>query len=237
MHNFDVGQTVTRAAQALGVGTLDFLAISHANFDHYSGAATVLEDLPTGRLLLNPYFAASAAENPAVRQFLDLLPLELPPRSVLRAGDRLMVGEAAIEILWPPAELDESWRPNDRSLVLRIEAHGRSVLIPGDIERAALRSLLDSHSRGEIDLKADVLIAPHHGSVVPMDTAAFYAAVSPEVVIISTGRERPKLVGLVRETLGDAVQLLGTDEVGAVRVCITPAGELRAETPFAPTAK
>ncbi len=234
MYNFDAGETVVQAARALGVRELDLLTLSHANFDHYSGAATVLKGLPTGRLLFNPYFEASAAENPAVRQFLDLLPSELPPRSRLRAGDRFMLGEAAIEVLWPPGDLGESWRPNDRSLVLRIEGHGRSVLILGDIERAALRSLLDSHSRGRIDLKADVLIAPHHGSVVPVDTAAFFEAVGPEVVIVSTGRERPKLVGLVREVLGDAAHLISTDETGATRVCITREGELRAETPFAP---
>jgi len=235
MYNFDAGETVVQAARALGVRELDLLTISHANFDHYSGAATVLKNLPTERLLFNPYFEASATENPAVRQFLDLLPSELPPRSMLRAGDRFALGEAAIEVLWPPDDLDESWRPNDRSLVLRIEAQGRSVLIAGDIERAAFRSLLGLHSQGRINLKADVLIAPHHGSIVPVDTAAFYEAVGPKVVINSTGRDRPRLIELVREIFGDAVHLIGTDEVGAVSVRITREGELHIETPFAPT--
>jgi competence protein ComEC len=234
MHNFDAGETVVRAARALGVRRLDGLVLSHANFDHYSGAATLLQGVPTGRLLFNPYFEASATENPTVRRLFDSLPTKSPPRSTLHAGDRFTLGEASIEVLWPPDGLDGDWSPNNRSLVLRISANERSVMLPGDIEREAIRQLLDRHEIGRIDLFSDVLIAPHHGSVVPGDTAAFYEAVSPLIVVNSTSRERPKLATLVGETLGQSTRLISTRTAGAISVRIAPTGELNVETPFAP---
>lgn len=233
IHNFDVGETVVRAARTLGVRKLDLVTISHANFDHYSGAATLLQHVPAERLLFNPYFETAAAQNPAVQQFLGLLPAGSPPRAVLRCGDHLTLGEASIEVLWPPGGLDVSWQPNDRSLVLRIRANGASVMIPGDIERPAIRQLLDLHQTGHIDLLSDVLIAPHHGAVLPGDTAAFYEAVSPKAVVVSTSRERPNLTTMVRETLGENVRLISTHDAGAVTIHITPAGQIEVETRFA----
>jgi competence protein ComEC len=234
IHNSDAGQTVVQAARTLGIGRLNALVISHANYDHYSGAPSVLRDVPTERLHWSRYTAPPGAESPGMRRLLGLLPAQSAPRAVLRAGDRFTLGDAPIEVLWPPDDLDESWDVNDRSLVLRILANGRKVLLPGDIERPALRELLRLHEAGKIDLRSDVLLAPHHGAVVPVDTAAFYKAVRPSVIINSTSRERPKLTELVSETLGEDVRLLSTDEVGAVTVRITRESGITVETPFTP---
>jgi competence protein ComEC len=233
MANFDAGETTTCAMRALGVGTLASLAISHANFDHFSGVPTVIEKVGVERLLVNPYFEQATAARPAVRQLAATLPPSTPPPTVIQAGDRLALGEAKLEVLWPPAGLDDNWEPNDRSLVIRLKAHGRSVLIPGDIERSAIGALLAAHDDGQVDLRSDVLIAPHHGSVIAGDTAAFYAAVSPTVIVVSTAKERPRLAPLVHETLGDSCRLISTRDAGAVTVRITLAGELLVDT-YAP---
>ena len=233
MHNFDAGETVVRAARALGIRRLEAVVISHANFDHYSGAPTVLKELPTARLRSNPYLEAYTADSPAVRRLLEMLPPASRPPATLRAGARFMLGGASIEVLWPPDDLDQSWRPNDRALVLRVEAHGHSVLLPGDIERAAIRALLERHESGGIDLGSDVLIAPHHGAVLPRDTAAFYEAVDPRVVVNSSGRQRPKLTQMLHDMFGDGVCLLSTQNSGAVTIRITPDGGIEVETPFA----
>jgi competence protein ComEC len=233
IHNFDAGETAVQAARALGVRRLDALVLSHANFD-YSGTPTILNTLPTGRLLFSPYFEPAATDSPAVGQLLDLLPAASPPRSTLSAGDRFTLGAATIEVLWPAKGLDERWECNDRSVVLRLEANGRSVLLPGDIERDALRALLERHESGRIDLRSDVLIAPHHGAVVPRDTTAFYAAVAPRVVVCSTSHERAKLLEMLRETLGQNVRLISTHDAGAITIRTTRAGKIEIETPFAP---
>ena len=237
--NFDVGDTVTRSLHALGVQQLQAVSISHANFDHYSGVPTLLTQVPTKRLLLSPYFLPAAGENPAVDLFLRLLPPDFATThhnstvQTICANDHSSVGAMRVEVLWPPADLDETWEPNDRSLVFRLHAAGRTVLVTGDIERAVIRALLGAEGRGDLRLTADVLIAPHHGSVLKPDTAALLTAVSPEVVIVSSARTRSAFMNLARDTLGPDVQLMSTSDAGAVTVRITPGGELVIETPFA----
>jgi beta-lactamase superfamily II metal-dependent hydrolase len=140
-------------------------------------------------------------------------------------------------VLWPPAGLDpQTWRPNDRALVLRLRAGGYRVLIPGDIERDALRALLAAHAAGTLSLAADVLVAPHHGSVAGPATAAFLAAVDPELIVVSAAEPRPALRALVARTLGPDRPVLVTGEVGAVTLRLAGPGALYVETPFAPQA-
>jgi len=234
MFNFDAGETVVGVLHALGIRRLDAISLSHANFDHYSGAATILGSFADTRLIVSPYFEAAAADSPAVGRFLQSLPGPAAMRTRRRAGERFTLGGAAVEVLWPPAGLDATtWQVNDRSLVLRIRAGGRRVLLPGDIERAAIRALLARHDAGEIDLSADVLLAPHHGSVLSGDTTALLAAVAPSVIVVSTGAERPKLAAAAREALGDRARVLSTHASGMVTVRITGDGRVRVETPLA----
>jgi len=166
-----------------------------------------------------------------VRLLLSLLPQSVP-RETLRAGDAFEVGSVPVEVLWPPGG-EPPVAVNDRSLAIRIEVFGRSVFLTGDIGQAAEARLLDAHAAGLIDLHADVLVAPHHGAVVTT-SRAFYEAVSPQVVINSSSRDRPRLRALLAG-LPHPPRLVSTHRVGAVRIRLTPAGKVHVETPFAPT--
>ena len=230
--NSDAGNVVAGAAGALHVRRLDLLTISHSNFDHFSGVPTLVGRLPTERIVTNPYFSGAAATNMATRSFLDVVP-DQTPRASTSAGDTFMVGDVKVDVLWPPSGLDPAvWRPNDRSLVLRVETYGRTVIIPGDIERDALRALLNRADDGEIALHADVLIAPHHGSVVAPETARFLEAVAPSTIIVSSGDARPFFEALARDTLGDDCRILITRDTGAVVIRITPDGKLTVRAPM-----
>jgi len=229
LHNFDVGETAIRAARAMGADKLDALVISHANFDHFSGAPTVMNKWSPRHCFVNPYFQAAVGDAP------------FGPRGgpysgsgglTLRAGDRFRLGDIAADVLWPPEGLDDTWEANDRSIVLRITANGRRMLLTGDIEHAALRELVRRHEAGEIDLRADVLLAPHHGAVIPGETAAFYRAVSPYCVVSSASRKRDKLTALMAELFGDDVRLFSTRDAGAVMINFDRETAVAVETPF-----
>ena len=71
---------------------------------------------------------------------------------------------------------------NNRSCVLRIQAGSQSILLTGDIEKAVEQSLIN---RG-IQLSADILVAPHHGSCTS-SSQLFIQAVRPRYVVFSTG--------------------------------------------------
>lgn len=109
-------------------------------------------------------------------------------RALVR-GDVLTLGKASLglrlEILHPPADEQDAWQGNDASVVARLTQHGRGLaLFLGDAERPVLRRLLD---KGD-DLRAEVVVAPHHGSATGF-LPEFYAAVQPGVVVASCGFE------------------------------------------------
>lgn len=238
--NTDVGETVARSLTALGPRRIDAAVISHANYDHYSGLPTLVVQRRVLRWFAGERFDAEKL-NAAGRDGVEGTPpsrsspahLAAPER--LRAGDRLAIGASVVEVLWPPADLDSTWSVNDTSLVLRAVVAGRSILLPGDIERPAITALLEAERAGSLSLRADVLVAPHHGSVVKNVTADFLAAVSPSIVMVSTRTPRPGFVALVRDVLGPATRVVLTGESGAATVRITPAGGIGLETPFAVT--
>jgi competence protein ComEC len=219
--NRDAGDVALRAMRALGVSSkLDFVAVSHANFDHFSGIPTLVGRGQVDRLVCSPHFIDPA--NPErgdtrlareLKRALDWTPV--------KSGDALSLGSVNCEVLWPPPNVLAGWRENDRSLVLRMAAFGRRILLTGDIERQGMRALLEAHQQRVIDLRSDILIAPHHGSVV-RETAAFYRAVEPELVVVSVGEERERLRALVRRELGEECRVITTHECGAISIRIRP---------------
>jgi len=124
------------------------------------------------------------------------------------------------EVLHPPAaDYDQPPRKsNDMSCVLKIAAPGGSVLLAADVEGAAEARL------AEQPLRADFLVAPHHGSR-SSSSADFVAAVQAGTVIFPVGyRSRfnhPHPVVVARYAATGA-RLLRTDRDGAVTLRIAP---------------
>ncbi|WP_338053297.1 MULTISPECIES: DNA internalization-related competence protein ComEC/Rec2 [Pseudoalteromonas] len=83
-----------------------------------------------------------------------------------------------IESLWPVQTMNSD---NNNSCVLRITDGRFSVLLPGDIEHAAERALVEHY--GE-KLRSDILLVPHHGSKTS-SSWALIQAVSPNIAILS----------------------------------------------------
>lgn len=75
--------------------------------------------------------------------------------------------------------------PNNSSVVLRLRTHGITVLFAGDLEGDAQRQLLE---RG-VDLRADVLKVPHHGS--RKQDPDFLDAVHARVALTPVGAGNP----------------------------------------------
>jgi len=75
-------------------------------------------------------------------------------------GEKRQVGAVGWEVLDVTARHGTDSDPNNSSIVLRLTLPGARVLMAGDLESGPQRELLD---RG-VDLRADVLKVPHHGS-------------------------------------------------------------------------
>ena len=102
--------------------------------------------------------------------------------------------------------------------MLRVEAGGASVLLTGDIERAAEAALIRGNPR------SDVLLVPHHGSRTS-SSEEFIAAVAPRWAVVPAGY-RNRFGHPAREVLERysraGVGILRTDVDGAVHVVLKP---------------
>jgi beta-lactamase superfamily II metal-dependent hydrolase len=76
---------------------------------------------------------------------------------------------------------------NGHSIVFRLRYGGFSYLFSGDLNDQASRILASKHQEGRINLRSEVLKAPHHGS--GDFSGAFLQMVSPIVNIVSSGDE------------------------------------------------
>jgi competence protein ComEC len=120
------------------------------------------------------------------------------------------------------------WSENNGSCVLRIDGPF-SVLLPGDIERRAERRLVQDHVGR---LRADVVLAPHHGSATS-STRDFVDAVQPRIAVHAAAWRshfgHPKPVVVERYAERNARQFI-TGVVGTVRIWRDPdSGELQVE--------
>lgn len=157
--------------RSLGVGRLDMLMLSHRDSDHVGGAATLLQALPVAELRssLEPGHALLRAGPPEVR---------------CEAGQGWTWDGVRFDVLHPTAaHFDAGLKSNDLSCVLRItSASGRRALLAGDLEAEQERAL----AKREPDLRADVLLVPHHGSKTS-SSAELLAAVRPAVGLVQAG--------------------------------------------------
>ena len=162
---------------------------SHPDLDHMGGLVHIL-----GHFRVNALFG-NGQDGRANSAWGDLWAQTRRQHKArpLAQGDVLQLGDPAhqlqLEILHPPrsalTEENSPWTGNNGSLVARLTHKGRGLaLIPGDAERRTLRHLLDQG----IDVRAEVLVLPHHGSDSSY-LADFYRAVQPRVAVAACGFE------------------------------------------------
>jgi competence protein ComEC len=195
-----------------GVHELDLMIISHADLDHRGGAPAVRSMLEVDREL----GALSAAH--------------------CRVGQNWRWDGVDFEILSPPADAppdansaapqriksDRYWR-NNGGCVLRVSAGGHATLLPADVESPMEQRLVaDMPDK----LRADVLVAGHHGSKTA-STQAFVDAVQPKVVIFPAGwhnRFRFPRSAVVDRFLAEGAEMHMTGNGGAVSLRVGATG-------------
>ncbi len=220
--SYDVGRhTVMPALRERGIRRIHGAIISHPNYDHYSALFALSELIHIDRLIISPHFERIAeADQPDGQLLAQARKLGIAIEHI-QAGPRgFDLGGSAVraEVLWPPAGLPLKTSTNDTSLVIRLTHAGRSILLTGDIDRAAQESLLASG----VDLSADVLVLPHHGSVNEA-TADFISAVDPLYVLQSSHHRRGPMALALKGMVAD-YRSFSTSEHGAITVALQRQG-------------
>ncbi|MDX1297678.1 MAG: DNA internalization-related competence protein ComEC/Rec2 [Pseudomonas sp.] len=159
---FDTGERVVLPSlRALDVRGLDLLLLSHADNDHAGGAVAIARGLRVSRVLSGEPEKLSRS---------------------LRAGACGREHWQWDGVHFSTWQWASAANGNQASCVLRIEANGERLWLTGDIDSQAERALLHSG----LDMPAQWLLAPHHGSR-SSSSAALLAQVAPTAVLISRG--------------------------------------------------
>ena len=141
-------RVLDRALRRNAVERLDVVVATHGDADHAAGLVELVRFGSVGELWLPAY-----ADDPLLDELAaGAVERAIPVRSV-EAGYRRRVGAFDLAVLGPTRRFLSD---NDGSVVILATA-GRTALLPGDIEAVAQASLPD--------LRPDVLVVPHHGSV------------------------------------------------------------------------
>ena len=163
VRNLDQGErVVVPALQAMGIGTLDMMLISHADSDHAGGALAVQRAMKVKRVV--------SGDVPLLAEQLQAGPCN--------SGER-WEWDGVTFALW---QWDGATDGNQRSCVLQIEANDERLLLTGDINIDAERAFLDS----PLAVPTHWLQAPHHGSRTS-SSMVFLKNLSPSAVLISRG--------------------------------------------------
>ncbi|EFQ83598.1 DNA internalization competence protein ComEC/Rec2-like protein [Aeromicrobium marinum DSM 15272] len=196
---------VDRCLSRLGVERVRALVLTHADADHVDGWAGVTTGRQVDLVLVG---SSGGPEVPGV------------PRRPVAAGDAFTVGGVHFQVLWPrPSTTGRQVDAdrNDVSVVLSVTVDGTRFLLTGDVGPTAQRALL----RSGVDLAADVLKVPHHGSAD--QDPGFFLATGARVALFSAGRDNtyghpaPAAVDLVDD---HGMSWWRTDRQGDVAVVV-----------------
>jgi competence protein ComEC len=208
----DAGRRVVLPYMLRRGGSLESFVLSHPHNDHVGGAASVLDAMHP-RSYWDAAFAGGSATYIASLATAKKDGIEW--RRV-HPGDSVRIDGVTLSFLAP----DSVWTiglkdPNLASTVALVRYGVVRFLLVGDAERGEEDWLLAQHPN---DLHADVLKVGHHGSSTS-SSAAFLAAVSPRLAVISVGA-----LNKYGHPSGDVIQalhrvgaeVLRTDEAGTI---------------------
>ena len=220
LHKSDIGRRIVAPfLDYAGVNKIEAIIVSHNDIDHINGIPEVIEHCKLGSIYANDDFF-NKADQWGTAKFLNDCLSEKGLKIKRLNKDLNLSGSANIKILWPIEQIfqHEELSDNDKSLVSLIEFAGTEILLCSDIEKFAQRELLRLYP----DLKVDIVVVPHHGSVNTLE-ADFLEKLDVDILICSCGRTQYEGQQQMIKRKGNTESFY-TPEHGAITVCIDKNG-------------
>lgn len=192
------------------IKTIDYIVMSHPQSDHFKGLKFIAENFNVKEFWWNGDHSLNSEFN---ELFKAVERKNIKERVIAR--DVLNINGVKIEslnLLIP----EETLNKNNASLLLKLSFGKVSFLFTGDIEKEAEESLI----REGVNIKADVLKVPHHGSKTS-STEGFLKGVNPQIAVISLGYANQFMFphkAVIERYQNMGINLMRTDLMGAVRV-------------------
>ena len=221
MYTSDVGtRTVLPFLDYMGISRLHAMVLSHHDIDHINGVPEVVDRRRVDHVHASDVFLAQSQAAETAKLLLQHL--DARRVTVDSVPEVIATGRARIHRLWPVGDpnTQQQISDNDKSLVSMIEFADTRILLCSDIERFAQRQIISRYP----GLKADVVVAPHHGSLTTLDSG-FLAQLQASVLLCSCG-QRDLEQGRVAGRDGRE-EVFYTARDGAVSICIDADGAVQ----------
>ncbi len=164
------------------ISTVDRVVLTHPHPDHLNGLIFILEHFSVREVWSN----GSETMDESFLKFKGIIREKGMTHRVLNRPANFHSGPVFIQVLNPEARNSSVLEPdnllNDSSLVLTLKYKKVGFLFPGDISSRVENRILKEHH----DLRAQVLLAPHHGSRSSRNLS-FLKKVRPDMVVFSCG--------------------------------------------------
>lgn len=193
---------------------IELMIPTHPQQDHIEGQIDVFEKYQVRRV------AYTGEENKAqfFVQWKKDLQNEGSRVTITKRGDRIIVGDVSMEVLWPSTEKEEEWKQkeptdlNESSIVLRLSWGGFCAYLTGDIPKEILDTVADR--------KCQILKVAHHGSKTGTDLETV-AKIAPKIAVIQVGKNNRfgHPTQEVLDLLGNGhLQILRNDLLGTIEI-------------------
>lgn len=213
-----------------GIRSIELAVITHPHEDHFGGFISLVGEIDLERILISPIAGNTEDYDNLLNQaqLAGSVISQSVNGQIWRCGPDL-----TLEIIGPPEPLMRGTNSdlNNNSIVFFLHYDEIRMLFTGDIEDAAVIDLLGRR----VDLRADMLLVPHHGGFMEA-MPAFIDAVMPSLAIIqvgpnSFGHPHPYTIGALEEA---GVPIYRNDHHGAI-IVKTDGKEIRVTTTEQPT--
>ena len=205
-----------------GIGSLDYVFVSHGDQDHISGIREMVQRQKTGVTIKRLVLPTQTVWDDALKELAELAAEEGIPVFTMEKGQCLTEGKLSLTCIQPgKGEMEETG--NSASLVLALRYGDFDMLFTGDVDGEGEKRLVD-HLQGEYsECVWDVLKTAHHGSG-NSTTEEFLKTAAPQYAFISAGENNsyghPHKETL--ERLKDAGAIIySTQEEGAVTIVVS----------------
>lgn len=155
--------------KSLGITHLDYLILTHDDYDHAGEAEVLVNNFKVKHIITNEGASHTASFNRFSKK-----------KQVVKENDQLVCGKYLFQIL-SPDHIDK--KENNNSLVIASIIEGTKILWMADAEKSVEKRLIREYNLSNWD----ILKVGHHGS----DTSSsqeFIHKVNPKISIISVGK-------------------------------------------------
>ncbi|OGH58812.1 MAG: hypothetical protein A2725_03620 [Candidatus Magasanikbacteria bacterium RIFCSPHIGHO2_01_FULL_33_34] len=161
---------------------IDYLLITHPDYDHFGGCIDVLKRFDIGEIVYN----GLVADNKAWDYFWDLAISEGATITRISKLDTWKIENSELKFLYPDSDISiKGINNNDSSIVFLLSFGEMDILFTGDAEEGLEEYLVTTYDN---ILDSEILKVGHHGSGTSSITK-FIDAVKPKYSVISVGED------------------------------------------------